>query len=440
MVRKISLVMGCLVLLAGVTFASGSQESQAESAAADSAEPQQLVVWSHAVHQQVTEGTRGGAAKNLTTEFERQYGVDVVWNTIPWGGMQEKVLRQLTQPDGEADIVFLVNGWASPTALGMFEPLSSYRDRSPIDNFSDIAQGMVETFTHDGSVRLLPYRSNPQILHYNAVILQERGVDGPPENMEQWMEAAKSASYTRDDGAEVYGLGIKPSEDPIAIIRAFGGEVLSSDYTIGTTSREAIRAVEWLKELYEAGAIPPNFSQLGSQEYQNLMNEGLVAMTLFGDNYQERFNDPEQSRVAGNVKPAAIPAAGGGVAQAKIAYWGAGIPTNSDSDKKDLAWEFLKFFTSQEIQFEMALNGNGPVRTSVFEMDAYVEQVPYASTVAKMLDNASPHIPVFEGTTEVLDVFEQQVVLAITGRKEVAQAMADAESRIQRVLDQEGIE
>ena len=265
-------------------------------------------------------------------------------------------------------------------------------------------------------------------------------MDGPPENMEQWMEAAKRASYTRDDGAEVYGLGIKPSEDPIAIIRAFGGEVLSSDYTIGTTSREAIRAVEWLKELYEAGAIPPNFSQLGSQEYQNLMNEGLVAMTLFGDNYQERFNDPEQSRVAGNVKPAAIPAAGGGVAQAKIAYWGAGIPTNSDPDKKDLAWEFLKFFTSQEIQFEMALNGNGPVRTSVFEMDAYVEQVPYASTVAKMLDNASPHIPVFEGTTEVLDVFEQQVVLAITGRKEVGQAMADAETRIQRVLNQEGIE
>jgi hypothetical protein len=57
-----------------------------------------------------------------------------------------------------------------------------------------------------------------------------------------------------------------------------------------------------------------------------------------------------------------------------------------------------------------------------------------------MLDTASPHIPVFEGTTEVLDVFEQQVVLAITGRKEVGQAMADAESAIQRVLDQEGIE
>jgi len=407
-----------------------------------SGEEPTLVIWCNSVHQQVAEGTRGGAAINLAADFESKYNIKLQWVTIPWSQMQDKILRQLSVPSSDVDLVFLVQDWATPTVLNMLEPLDPFMKDDAISNFKDLAPGMVAAFRLDGSLRAVPYRSNPQLLHYNKAIFAERGITAAPSTFEELIQDARNATYVRNDGAHVYGLGIKPSEDIIDVVRAYGGEVLTNDYQVKCNEPAAVRAIEALRELYTEGVIPPNFTELGSKDYQSLVSEGLVSMVFFGDNYFLRFNDPAKSKVAGNMWFAPIPASqasGLSITPAKIAYWGVGIPENSPAEKKAMAWKFIKYFTSHDAQLKMALNGNGPVRVSVFGDPTFAAQVPYASADKDVLAVASPLLPVFEGTQEVSDIFQEQATLAILGQKDPQPAMDAAAAAINRVLEREGL-
>lgn len=403
---------------------------------------QKLVIWCNSVHQQVAEGTRGGAAINVAADFEAKYNVKLEWVTIPWSQMQNKILRELSAPKSEVNIVFLVQDWATPTVLQMLEPLTSFMEKAPIEDFQDIPQGMIAPFTSDGVLKGVPYRSNPELLHYNKAIFKAKGITHAPTTFEELIEDARKTTYVRDDGAQVYGLGIKPSEDIISIVRAYGGEVLTDDYQVECNRPAAVKAIKVLRDLYVEGVIPPNFTELGSKDYQSLVSEGLVSMVFFGDNYYFRFNDPEKSKVAGDMWFSWIPAASGtglDLAPAKIAFWAMAIPKNSPQAKRDLAWAFIRYFSSKDSQLKMALNGNGPIRTSIFDDPKFVADVPYASVDRLVLKAASPLLPIFSGTQEVRDIFQEEATLAILGRKDPQTAMDDAAKDIGAVLKRAGV-
>ena len=435
--KKLVCALSFTLVFSALVFSTGEQEKAEVEAG-----PEKLIVWCHSVHQEVAEGTRGGAKINVIGEFKKQFNVELEWVTIPWDQMQDKVLRELSIPTSDVDLVFVVQDWATPTTLGMLESLDPYMKRDPIGDFQDVAPGMVATFTLNGELKAVPYRSNPQLLHYNKKIFSERGLTRAPQSFEELAEFARKASYTRSDGAQVYGLGIKADEDIIAVVRAFGGEVLTKDFEVQCNKPKAVKAIEVLRELYNDGAIPPNFAQLASTEYQSLVAEGLITMVFFGDNYHLRFNDPAKSKEGGNIWFSWIPASaqtGLSVAPSKTAFWAVGIPSNSSPAKRNLGWQFIKFATSKDSILKMALNGNGPVRTSVFENPQYSSDVPYAEVDAKILATASLHLPVFEGTTEVRDIFQEEATLAILGKKGIQEAMDDAAAAIETVVAREGV-
>lgn len=398
-----------------------------------------LVIWCHSVHQQVAEGTRGAAAINVVEPFEDKFGVTIEWVTIPWSQMQDKVLRELSLSRSEVDIVFLVDLWATPGVFRMLEPLDSYQATKPIEDFEGLAPGMVKALTYEGSLYGVPVRSNMQVLHYNEAIFSEKGIAGAPSSFEKLIEVARVCTYVREDGAQVYGLGLKIPEDILAVIWAYGGDVMTLDYEVKCDQPEAIRAITVLRDLYAAGAIPPNFTVLGSADYQRLVSDGLVSMVFFGDNYYFRFNDPERSNVAGHMQVAPIPASeetGLTIAPCKVAFWSMAIPKNGPAEHKELAWEFIRYLASPEVQLQMALNGNGPTRLSVFEDPTYAELVPYAWVDQQIVNVARPLWPPFDRLAEARDIFAEQATLAIVGVKDPEKAMHDAAEAIRNLVSQ----
>jgi len=405
-------------------------------------EEQKLVIWCNSVHQQVAEGTRGGAAIDVTADFEAEYNVKLEWVTIPWSQMQNKVLRELSAPKTDVNVVFLVQDWGTPTVLRTLEPLTSFMEKAPLEDFQDMPEGMVAPFTSEDTLKGVPYRSNPQILHYNIAIFEAKGITHAPTTFEELIEDARKTTYVRNDGAQVYGLGIKPSEDIISIVRAYGGDVLTDNYQVKCNEPATVDAIKALRDLYVEGVIPPNFTELASKDYQSLVSEGLVSMVFFGDNYYLRFNDPEKSKVAGDMWFSWIPAASGtglDLAPAKIAFWAMAIPKNSPQGKRDLAWEFIRYFSSKDSQLKMALNGNGPIRASIFNDPQFAADVPYASVDQLVLKVASPLLPIFSSTQEVRDIFQEEATLAILGQKAPQTAMDAAAKDIEAVLERAGV-
>jgi len=403
--------------------------------ASEQTNPQTLVVWCHAVHNQYAAGF-GGAKIDLASEFEKKYNVKIEWVTLPFDGMQDKVLRQISMSQGEADVVFYIDDWAYKTTLGMLESLDAYMKEEPIEAIEDIPASFWETFSLDGHIKAFPYNSSIQVLHYNKAYYKEFGLSGPPTSLENLVEAAKKTTFKKEDGSQVYGLAAVDGtgdSTTIAFIRACGGKVLTQDFQVKINEKEAVYAISLLRDLYQAGSIPPDYTEITTVMRHNLVYQGLTSTLLHGYPYTTHYNDPEKSIVAGEMGVSYIPASektSFEVAPSKATFWGVGIPKNSPAEKKQLAYEFLRFFSGVDSQIKMALNGITSFRVSAFDTPAIVK---------KVLPTAGQPIPSFSGVSEVYDIVKEQCFLAISGKMEIQEALDKAADLIKDVLKREGI-
>jgi multiple sugar transport system substrate-binding protein len=431
--KKVGLFI--LVLCVAVFTLSASGEKDVPNAA-----PDKLVVWCAEVHKTVTDGSARDAV-NLTKEFEELHNVTVQWVPIAWAQMLEKIQLELTVPEGEPDVVFGISDWATPSFLAKFSDLTPYLSKDPIEHMEDFPQGGLDAFSYDGNLTLVPYRSNVQLLHYNNELFTKFNLKAPT-TMEELGEIAKKISYTREDGASVYGLAFIGNQTALEIIRAFGGNLLDTDGKYILDSQETREAIAFMKDLYEAGAIPPNFESLSSANNRQLYFNGLIGMMFQGDNYYFQLNDPNKSEIAGNSMFANIPPSkrmAQNPANVKLALWGVGIPKNAKESTNDLAYEFIKFLTSRSSQLEMALNGNSPSRTTVYENSDYIESAPYATASLLSSPYATPLTPAVNGIAEVIDTANAEISHAIKGEKSIDAALQSATTKILSILEREGV-
>lgn len=392
-------------------------------------------VFANSAHQQAFQGNPKVPGSNLQEAFEKDTGIRIDWETVPWPQMQQNLMRALSSGSSQFDVVMIESSWPARDVLDKLvtieEPASSDTGRS----IAAIFPGMKAAYTLDGKLKGVPIRSNPQIVHYNTEIFAKQGIS-LPKTFADLLAAAEKASFKRDDGAPVYGLAIKPDEDIIAVVKAMGGNVLTDDLTIGVTSPETIAAITRLRALFEKGALPPNFFAMDATSVQTMMREGLVAMSLFGDNYFNRFNDAASSRIAGRAGFFAIPGTPPrDYAPTKVAFWAAALPTNARPDNQEAARRFIGYLASAPVQLQMALNGNGPVREDTLRDPAFLQGAPYATASTIALANASQPLPIFEGTNQVRDIFVKEAVAAIIGKKPVNEAMTAAAADIKVIVD-----
>lgn len=408
------------------------------------AQENSLTLWSHVVHQQVVEGQRGGAEVNLGEAFTNETNVGLEWVTIAFDQMQDKIVRELNLSSSQADIVFILNTWANSSVLNKLQAFDSMMVDHPIAAMDELSPGMLGAFTDSEGLKGIPIRHNPQLLHYNKKIFADQGITEEPQTAEALVEAMRKATHKRADGATVYGFAFEGNqlEDLAVWVRAYGGEVISQDLTVGANTPEAIAAISALRDLYADGVMPPNLSILTPADLQNLMSQGLIAMGIFGDNYYDRFNNPENSQVAGDTwfMPVPTSEANDKAEYASSAgFWAMGIPKNSDPEMHKSAWDFITFLSRADNQFTLAMNNNSPILSSIYSTAEYAEKVPYAEVVQKVLPVASPPMPAFNGSREAERIFVEEALAAITGSKTVEEAMADAQDDIEGVLKREGL-
>lgn len=401
------------------------------TAAATAAET--IRIFANSAHQDAFTGRPGATEGNLQVAFEKETGIKVVWDTVPWPQMRQNFQRAMASSSGAYDVVMVINDWATEDTLAKLLPLESL---SPaIDDKDDIFKPMRDMFTLKGQLVGLPIRSNPQIVHYNKAIFAEKGI-AEPRSFAELMDAALKVAGKRADGANVYGFGIKVAadDDMTLVFKAFGGDVLTKDYRVLINSPQNAATLQKMKQLYDGGGLAPNFATTDTVATQNLMREGLLGFVLFGDNYYNRFNDPRSSRVAGQVGFFPIPGAPGAAGPAKVAFWAVALPANGPAANRAAAWRFAQYYSSKAAQVQMAINGNGPARRSTLENERFKADAPYAAASAVALANAVEIFPAFDGTPQVQAVVAEETVLAITGRKPIAEALKTAEARITAIV------
>ena len=422
MKRRFSLTLVLLVMLVGLSLMVFATET--------------LEILSHAVHRDVSVGNTG-AKIDIAGEFEKATGIFLNWRTLPWPGMLDVVYRELSLRSTNVGLAFINSDWLTPRMIELLTPLNGFLDKDPIENFSGFSNGLMKSVTFNGKIYAIPMRANASLIFYNKKILQDHGFTAPPSSFEELIDMAKAVSGVREDGARIYGIRCEVPQEIIHWARAFGGDFIDEDFNIKFTEEPMIKALKVARELYEQGVIPSDFMNMVADDWLTLMMNGQLAFDVRSANYYYKLTDPSKSSIAEHVGFCKFPASETvdfEVVPVKTDFWAMGIPKNTSAENKEKAWAFIKWLSSDESTLNMGLNGNGPVKVNILRDEQYASSIPYAQDAAEALNVGRPLWPSFDNLPEVADIFKEEAILAIVGRKDPSQAMIDAAKRVEPLL------
>lgn len=283
----------------------------------------------------------------ITEEFTPQTGIEVDLSLMP-----DQTKLVLANASGDSPDVATGVNYSIPFELGIRGAL---KDLTQFDDFAEVAgrytKGLLMPYVIDDSVYAIPETMNFQVLFYRKDILDKLGLE-VPDTLED-VEAMLPDLQMR--GLNFYyptarTVGMKTFLDTTPIIFQSGGRLYDTyveDVTI--TSEEVVEGFTTLTNLFTIYNLPkdvPNF-------YQHFRNGDYpIGISDFGTYNLISNAAPE---IDGSWGVALIP----GVKDENgevMRYSSAGAEStflfNSTPEREEQAWEFVKWWSSAQVQAE----------------------------------------------------------------------------------------
>jgi multiple sugar transport system substrate-binding protein len=381
----------------------------------------------------------GGKAGDIAGEWASANNRQLEFITFPTVALHERLFREASLASTTINLAIIADRYCTPRISSLFHPLDDFLRDKPIEDIDDLSANMRARTQMNGKTYGIPFRALFGALHYNEVLLAERGLNGPPKTMEDVVEYARKLTFRRDDGSQVIGLsldGTLPAQI-VDFLRAWGGEYITQDYKVKVSSPESVKAVSILADLFQSGAIPKAFVGSWTNETATTyMQQGLCAMSLSLFERYPDYNHPERSKYSGKIKVMPIPMArevksASPIIAPRTEFWSFVIPKNAQD--KELAYDFIRTVSDRKNTLRAAINGNGPARVSTYKDSQMRAALPYADMVAQVVPTAIA-APAWDNSARAEDAFKQGLESALIGRKTAQAAMEEVAARVTPLL------
>ncbi|WP_349959580.1 sugar ABC transporter substrate-binding protein [Rhizobium sp. ZPR3] len=348
------------------------------------------------------------------SEFEALTGIKVNAEATPEQQQRQKTTIELSSGKPSFDVVHLSyhvqkrqfekGGWLADISGFMKDP--SLTDPSLTE--SDFAEaGLKFAKDSSGVMRSLPFSVDYWIIYWNKALFEKKGLAYP----ETFEDMAKAAEALTDKSTNTYGFvarGLKNANTPVwtTFMLGYGATPLSADGKLQTESQGAVDAAKLYQRLMTKSA-PPGVSGFNWAEAQSAFLQGKIGMWLDGVGFAPPIENPEKSRVVGQVGYGIMPK--GPNAQA-AATTGDGIGVTAASQKKEAAYLFCQWAISHDMGARLLQAGAGvPFRQSILEDQKVREGVKmpgaWLDAVAGSAKVSQLALPVIIPVTEFRDIY-----------------------------------
>lgn len=321
------------------------------------------------------------AAKSIADKFEEETGAEVEVVDFPYTTLHEKALLDLTSNTGSYDVIDVASQWDGEFAPYMSE-LTDFikKDNYNMDDFIDKVRE--NSGTWQGTVYGIPNASTPELFAYRTDLFP----NGIPNTWEEYRNAAREQTKP-DEG--IYGISLAASTGQLGgtfdyILWSMGGAWADENWNVTIDSPETREALEHLKEIQNYA--DPAILSWGTEESIKAFLDGKAAIceTWPTLGLVQAADDPSQSKVAGKWALAPIPHDKTGTTL--LSAWDLSIP--AASKHQQLAWEWIKMYTSAESQNQFYKDyGILSPRKAFWEQDGI--KGTYMDTVRTALDTAN---------------------------------------------------
>lgn len=422
MKKKMVSILLCTAMLVGILAGCGGAKKDNNASKGNSDKPyageKLTVLYMSSVY--------ADAAKTIVDEFEEKTGASVEVVDFPYTTLHEKALLDLTSGTGSYDVIDVASQWDGEFAPYVL-PLTDFikKDGYKMDEF--IEKVVENSGMWQGTVTGIPNASTPQLFAYRTDLLP----DGIPDTWAKYREVAKTQTKP-DEGR--YGISVSATTGQLGgvfdyVLWSMGGAWADEDWDVTIDSSETRAALEHLKEIQDYA--DPSILSWGTEESIKAFLDGNAAIceTWPTLGLVQAADDEEQSKVVGKWSLGTIPYDKAGTTL--LSAWDLSIP--SSSKNQELAWEWIKMYTSAEKQNQFYEEyGIISPRKAFWEQEGI--KGTYMDTVREALDTANMwwRIP---ASTEVDTVLNTVVSEYMSGQIELEDAVKKMDKGIKDALE-----
>ena len=293
-------------------------------------------------------------------ELDREIKQDIAANTLDWCVGSNHTSFAPQYGSIYADLRELV----SEETLAGFVPL--------VLEHGAVGGRLVQLPRHSDVSNLFYIKSLYEDADNQAGFKAEHGYDlAPPETWDQVKDQAMFFANPPDFfGTQFVGKDEAITGRFYEMLVAEGGALFSDDWEPTFNSDAGVRALSFFVDLYEAGAVPVGVPNYLWDDTGLGFASGTVAMNLDWGGWSAFFNDPENSKVAGDIGLIRAPKGSSG----KRTGWSGShtFSVTETCDNKEAAASFVTFLTDYDRQMVEARKGLLPTRSQVWD-DAKAE-------------------------------------------------------------------
>lgn len=412
---------------------SGCGNSDAEEQAGGKDEKVQLEMWLTPQWKGVQNASEENADydsffKKAAEEFSKENpNIEIDVQVIPGEERSNKLsvaMQTETLPDMFFDSTFALAEYAH---AGILEPIDDIIDE---DSKADIPASILENVQIGGETYFYPFSHNPGTLVYNAEMFEKAGLEeyiGDEFSIKTWtpdeyktiLETLKE-ELPQTSPMSLFAKNNQGDTWNLAYMRMFGNQFFDESGQINVNEEDGVEALEFIKELNDAGLTTPGAETLSSNDVNAMFQNQQVAISftnsiLFNGILKDMENgivEPFDARLAnipGEKDPLSFTYVTGGT------VFNTGTEAEIEASK-----EFVKFFSTDEELIKASTNSL-PVRESVSE-EALTE-LPYLEAYSEndqYIFNFSNNSP---GYAELRNAFFPELQAVFTDEKTPQEAL-----------------
>jgi multiple sugar transport system substrate-binding protein len=323
---------------------------------------------------------------------------------------------------------YIEDGAVAPLDALVNDPQSGYTE-AELQDFFPVVMEINRYPQFENRMYSFPYTKSVLMLYFNSDVLKSAGLDGaPPRTWDEFL--AQCRQVKQKTGQPAYALHVDPSTVD-GMIFSMGGKLVEGNTTL-FDQPAAIRTFELLETLAKEQLC----YQITPQTFDDeaALAQGKVAFTIRTSSSHasvKRLMDAQGLSDSWGI--AAIPQADPDNPQTVL--FGANVCIfNVSPEQQKAAWDFIRFFTSPDVNVRWALGtGYLPIRKSAAEdprMQAYWSEWKYNRAAYDCLPFAHPE-PKLAGWQKVRTLIEKAETAVLTG----LQSGRDAALELKREAD-----
>ena len=426
----LALSLGASLLACGAKSegnAGGDASAKAEEGKSDAASGDKAKGNGETLTVLYMSGVYADAAKSMVDEFEEKTGAKVEVIDMPYTELHQKMLLDFTSGAGTYDVIDVASQWDGEFAPYLTD-LQPYMEKDGVKAEDFIDNVIANSGKWQDKYIGIPNASTPQLFAYRTDIFP----NGLTDTWEEYRAELKKVTK-KDEG--FYGASISGITGQLGgvfdyVLWSMGGAWADENWKVTIDSEETRKALEHLNDVQES--LDPNWLNWGTdQSIQAFLNgDAAVCETWPTLGLVQDADNPEKSKVVGKWALSVIPKEKTGITL--LSAWDCAIPEGSK--KKDLAWEWIKMYTSLDKQKEFYDNhGILSPRKAFWEEDGI--KGTYMDTVREALDTANMWWRV-AASTQVDTSFNTLISAYLSGQNDLDTTVKEMKAAVEEALQQ----